>query len=232
MQLFYDPHITGPVHTLSESESKHVVRVLRKTVGDEIHLIDGKGTRYHCRITADHPKRCGVEVVSEVSLPLMRPEIHVAIAPTKLNDRLEWFLEKATEIGITAITPVICEHSERKTVKRERLEKVLVAAMKQSLKAWLPRLHPATTFRDFVTSENNGQRYIAHCDGEERTLLKAIYPKGDAVQILIGPEGDFSPTEIELANAHGFQPITLGESRLRTETAALVALQTIHVLNQ
>jgi 16S rRNA (uracil1498-N3)-methyltransferase len=160
----------------------------------------------------------------------------MAVAPTKSNDRFEWFLEKATEIGIAGVTPIICEHSERKVVKKERMTRVVVAAMKQSLKAWLPEIAEQTKFKEFVTSatvqEFNGQKFIAHCENTERTELAAALTTGQPTLIMIGPEGDFSPNEVALAVQHGFSPISLGQSRLRTETAGVVACHTVNLLNE
>ena len=232
MQLFFDPNITGETHTLSESESKHAVRVLRKNTGDTLHIVNGKGSLFTCKITDAHPKRCTLEVIQTEEQPTIQPEIHLAVAPTKGNDRMEWLMEKATEIGITSITPIICERSERKTIKTERLEKVAVAAMKQSLKVWLPIVNEPKSFQDFVNSQHKGQRCIAHCLSEGQESLKNYCQQGQATTILIGPEGDFTSNEIKMASDNGFHPITLGESRLRTETAALVALHTVHLVNQ
>lgn len=236
MQLFYDPDINGQTYTLREEDSKHAVRVLRKTVGDEVNVVNGRGQWFQCTIQEAHQKHC------EVSIDQVKegewsptPRLHIAVAPTKNNDRLEWFLEKSTELGIAAITPLLCAHSERKVVKLERLKKVQIAAMKQSLKAWLPDLSNLTKFKEFVTSDQTNtfgtQRFIAHCEDGAKTPLHQCYVPGDSALILIGPEGDFSPAEIELAVQHGFQPISLGENRLRTETAALAACHTFNLLN-
>lgn len=233
MHIFYTPFIDS-VKELTEEESAHCVRVLRLSAGAEITLTDGKGRFYSAVITLPHPKRCGVEVTGIIE----KPEhwgccIHIAVAPTKNMDRIEWFAEKATEIGISAITPLRCRFSERKELKRERIEKILISAMKQSLKAVLPRLDEMTDFKKFVQQPFDGQKFIAHCYGEkDRTLLKQLYKPGSDVLILIGPEGDFSEEEVSLAISQGFVPVTFGDSRLRTETAALVACHTIHVINQ
>ena len=158
--------------------------------------------------------------------------VHIAIAPTKNIERIEWFLEKATEIGINRVTPLLCRFSERKEIKAERLEKVMISAMKQSLKAYLPQLDELTRFNEFIQQPFDGQKYIAHCDNQHRDLLRNKVIPGQNYLILIGPEGDFSTEEIELALKHGFQPVSLGESRLRTETAGLVACHTVNLLNQ
>ena len=233
MQLFYTPDIET-VAELPEGESQHCVKVLRLKEGDEIGLIDGRGGWYRAEITLAHPKRCAVRILSKEDRPnAWRCRIEVAIAPTKNLDRIEWFAEKCTEIGIDAITPLRCRFSERKELKTDRIEKILVSAMKQSLKAELPLLSEMTDFRRVVERPFDGKKFIAHCYGDsERFLLADRYEPGRDVCILIGPEGDFSPEEVELALANGFQPISLGDSRLRTETAGVVACHTIHVLNQ
>lgn len=230
MQLFYAPDIaTNPV--LPEEESGHCTRVLRLAEGAEIELTDGKGSFYRAVITAAHPKHCAVNI-----LETWKPGkpwdayIHIAVAPTKNIDRMEWFAEKATEIGIDEITCLRCRFSERKEIKTARLEKILVSAMKQSQKAMLPKLNDMTDFRSFVQLPFSGQKFIAHCEAGEKPLLKEIYQPGSNALVLIGPEGDFSPEEIRWAEAQGFQPISLGKSRLRTETAALASCLTLHVL--
>jgi len=232
MQLFYAPHIsTNPV--LPEDESSHVVRVLRLTAGDDIRATDGKGFFYRARITNAHPKHCEVQIIaSEQQSALWSYQIHIAIAPPKNIDRMEWFVEKATEIGIDAITCLNCRFSERREIKTARLEKIMISAMKQSQKAGLPQLTGMTDFQDFIDKPFAGSKFIAHCEEGEKPLLNQIYQRGENALILIGPEGDFSPEEILLAIKQGFQPVTLGNSRLRTETAALVACHTIHLANQ
>lgn len=232
MQIFYAPDIESTL-VLPEEESGHCVRVMRLAEGDEIMITDGKGNFYRTSITNAHPKHCQVEITSS-----WQPEkpwdayIHIAVAPTKNMDRMEWFAEKATEIGIDEITCLNCRFSERKEVKTVRLEKILVSAMKQSQKALLPQLNGMTDFKQFVRQPFNGRKFIAHCEEGEKPLIKSIYRPGENVLILIGPEGDFSPEEIKSAEENGFEAISLGKSRLRTETAALTACHTIHVLNQ
>lgn len=227
MQLFYTPDIQ-PQHKafiLNEEESKHAVRVLRMEKGHQLHLVDGRGGRYTAIITDAHPKRTVLEIVDVRLGHEQKPYyLHVAIAPTKSVDRLEWFLEKATEVGIDEITPIICEHSERKEVKTERLNKVIVAAMKQSLKAYLPKINPLVKFDDLIRGEFEGERFIAHCaEGGSKSYLSNVLPPSTPALVLIGPEGDFSKKEIDMAQSRGFVPITFGDARLRTETAALVA---------
>ena len=233
MHLFYTPEIAQTL-TLPEVESGHCVHVLRLTEGDEIGLIDGRGTFYRAEITLAHNKRCGVRILEEISQPShWAGEIEIAIAPTKNLDRIEWFAEKTTEMGVDAIVPLLCRFSERKELKSERIEKILVSAMKQSLKAVLPRLEEMTPFERYVTQEYDGQKFIAHCHAEsERKLLSQCYKPGSRARVLIGPEGDFSPEEVQLALSHGYVPVSLGASRLRTETAGVVACHTIHTVNE
>ncbi len=236
MHLFYTPDIQ-PQHEafiLSEEESKHAVRVLRLSTGQPLQLVDGKGGRYTAVISDAHPKRTVLEITTVSQGDGRRPNyLHIAVAPTKSIDRLEWFLEKATEVGVDEITPIICDHSERKEVKLERLYKVVVAAMKQSQGAYLPKINPATRFADFVSGDDlSGQCFIAHCaEGEKRHLTEAMQRGGEAL-ILIGPEGDFSPGEIDAAAHAGFKPITFGRARLRTETAALMACWETALINR
>lgn len=229
MQLFFASDFTPPRYTLSEEESKHAVRVLRLGLGDTLHLTDGRGNLYTCRITEAAPKRCSVEVIACQSEFEKRPyHLTMAVAPTKNMDRYEWFLEKATEVGVDVIIPLESDHSERRSFKRERGEKVITSAVKQSLKAYHPLLHELTPFREVVQQPFEGKKFIAHCDPAQSEAGKIYLPqaleKGGRSLILIGPEGDFSPEEIALARQHGFQEISLGEQRLRTETAAVVAV--------
>ena len=234
MQLFYAPEISLPCYTLSEEESKHCVRVLRMRVGDELHLTDGRGTLYRCKVVDDNAKRCTVEVVdSTPEYEKMSYELSLAVAPTKNIDRYEWFLEKATEVGITEVYPIECDHSERRQIKAEREEKVITSAVKQSLKAYHPTLHSLTDVRKIIEMDFDGEKYIAHCNSElgEREYLGSQLKKGGNVLILIGPEGDFSPEEIKFALQNGFKAISLGNQRLRTETAAVVATVLVSTIN-
>jgi len=233
MHIFYTPDLSGNTYTLDETESKHCVRVLRLEKGDEIMLVDGRGGFYTAEISDPNPKRCDVTVVkSEQNFGERRFQVHLAIAPTKNIERIEWFLEKATEIGINRVIPLLCRYSERKEIKNERLEKVMVSAMKQSLKAYLPQLDDLTKFKDLINQPFEGQKFIAHCEEQHRDLLKNLVVPNQNYLILIGPEGDFSTDEIEMALKAGFQPVSLGESRLRTETAGLVACHTFNLLNE
>jgi len=221
------------VQTLPEEESQHAVKVLRLQIGEEIAVVDGVGGFYIARITNPHPKHCGFEI-TEVKSGFGKHgyKLHIAIAPTKNIERLEWFLEKATEIGVDEITPVVCRFSERKIVKEERLQKIIVAAAKQSLKAYFPKLNPLITFDELMKNHQASQKFIAHCYEEDKKLFqKEIKPSSD-VLILIGPEGDFSKEEVQKAISLGFIPVSLGNSRLRTETAGVVACHTVAVINQ
>ncbi|MDP4184537.1 MAG: 16S rRNA (uracil(1498)-N(3))-methyltransferase [Bacteroidota bacterium] len=231
MHLFYTPDIDGDLYTLEEQESKHCIRVLRLGVGEEIRLIDGKGGWYLARIIQPDAKRCGVEIIEKTLGYGARDfRLHIAMAPTKNIDRFEWFLEKATEIGIDEITPLLCEHSERKEVKAERLEKVIVAAMKQSYKAYLPKLNPMIRFKDFINGLDNEQCFIAHCHESEKFPLKDCIRDKKAIVVCVGPEGDFSPEEVALAVKSGAMPVSLGSARLRTETAGVVACHTVNLI--
>ena len=228
MHLFYTPDIAHS-HELPADEAAHALRVLRLQPGDEVRLTDGQGGFYHARISECNRKRCMVEVIErEEQAPLWTGHLHLALAPTKNIDRMEWLAEKATEIGFDELTFLNCQWSERRIVKGERIEKILISAMKQSLKARLPKLNDITDFAQFVKQPVSGQKFIAHChEGEKTPLRQALQPAQDAL-VLIGPEGDFSPDEVALAVAEGFTPVTLGNTRLRTETAALVA---VHLMN-
>lgn len=233
MQLFYHPQLDQSVtlFTFPEEESKHIVRVLRKKVGDQLMVTNGKGHLFETEIISAEPKRCKAQVVSYKKKHQKMHWFHMAVAPTKTNDRYEWFLEKATEIGVNEITPIFCEHSERKTVKKERLEKVIQAAMKQSLRTYLPQLNDPVRLDDFLKKEHKGLLFIAHCEDDEKMDLKRRVAPDKDITILIGPEGDFSRNEIQTAYEKGFLPVSLGESRLRTETAALVACTTVNMIN-
>ena len=234
MHHFYTPEISidNKEFTLSEPESKHAVKVLRLQENDSLILIDGKGIFYHCSVIDPHPKRCKVLIQKTVQEENSKPHFHIAIAPTKNNDRLEWFIEKATEIGIAEITPIICDHSERKVVKQERLIKTAIAAMKQSLKASLPKINEAVSLKSFLSQQHGGDLFIAHCADAEKKHLSQHVRKSENSLVLIGPEGDFSPEEIDLALQRGFTPISLGTSRLRTETAGIVAIHSLNLMNE
>ncbi len=233
MHLFYTPKITNnTTFTLNEAESKHAILVLRLQTQDEITLIDGKGNFYYCKIINPHKKKCEVAILSKKNEVITKPTIHIAIAPTKNMDRLMWFIEKCTEIGISEITPILCAHAERKVLREDRLIKTAIAAMKQSLKATLPKINKLTQFEKVVKTNFEGRKFIAHCDDNNKISLLNTYQKGENTLILIGPEGDFSKDEINIAINHNFEPITFGASRLRTETAGVVACHTINLLNE
>ena len=232
MQIFYTPEIAVNPE-LPEEEAGHCIRVLRLTEGDEILLTDGKGFFFKAAISRAHPKHCEVNILEQWEQPaLWNFNLHIAVAPTKNMDRMEWFAEKATEIGINAITCLNCRFSERKVIKTERIAKILVSAIKQSLKARLPRLNEMTDFNRFISQPFEGRKFIAHCYEGEKPLLKDIVRKGEDALVLIGPEGDFSEEEVKKAIENGFEPISLGRSRLRTETAALVACHILNLQNQ
>ena len=234
MQLFYNPSISVDTKnfTFDKEESKHIVKVLRKKDGDILFVTNGLGFLFECKIVLAIETKCTVEIVHcEKSEPLPF-KLHLAVAPTKMNERFEWFLEKATEIGVSEITPIICEHSERKHIKNERFEKIVVAAMKQSNQHFLPKLHEPTTFKDFLKREVSGELFIAHCEETDKKLLKQLLvPRAD-LTILIGPEGDFSTKEIQAAIDHKYIPVSLGHTRLRTETAAIVACHSVVFINE
>ena len=234
MQLFYNPEIKSndTVFTFDKEESRHIIKVLRKQNGDKIHITNGLGFLFTSEIISASEKKCEVKIITETFEEPVNYSIHIAVAPTKMNDRLEWFLEKATEIGLHEITPIICEHSERKVYKIDRAEKIVQAAMKQSLQFYMPIINEPITFSEFVKQNFDTKKYIAHCEETDRKSFKNTIQKGEKSLILIGPEGDFSTKEINLAIEQGFTPVTLGNTRLRTETAALVACHTAALINE
>ena len=228
MQLFYIQNPESEI-ILSAEESKHATKVLRKKEGDILNFTDGKGGFYKAKITVADTRKCRLEIISsEQKEKQHNYHLHIAIAPTKNMDRFEWFLEKATEIGIDEITPIICHHSERKAIKTERCNRILLSAMKQSLKFHLPKLNEAISLNDFIKQDFEGTKYIAHCEEGNKTELKEK-KKEKRTLILIGPEGDFSATEIEMVLQYQFKAVSLGTSRLRTETAGIIAAHTINI---
>ncbi|PLX04933.1 MAG: 16S rRNA (uracil(1498)-N(3))-methyltransferase [Marinilabiliales bacterium] len=233
MQLFYAPDINDKNYILNETESKHCIRVLRKVEGDIIHLVDGKGGFYKTKINDANPKKCSLHIIDyQKEYKKRKYKLHIAIAPAKSIDRFEWFLEKATEIGIDEITPILCERSERKVIKEERLNKIIESSMKQSIKAYHPKLNSLQKFSDFIQQKFTANKYIAHCEESERDILsKKVQAESNSI-VLIGPEGDFSPHEIEIAINSGYLPISLGDERLRTETAAVFACSIFNIFNQ
>lgn len=236
MHIFYTPDIKGDKYTLTEDESKHCIKVLRLSLNDTVFLIDGKGGLCKARIIDNHHKRCTVEVFEKQHDNKKRNYyLHIGIAPTKNIARFEWFLEKATEIGIDEITPFVGFHSERKTIKPPRLQKIIVSALKQSLQTYCPKLNEIVSFTDFMQKAGHfsGDKFIAHCaENGKKTQLKDACKSKQKVLILIGPEGDFSKDEIVMARKSGFQEISLGNTRLRTETAGIVACHTLALQNQ
>lgn len=235
MHRFYAPQIAATL-TLPEEESRHCARVLRMAEGDLIEVVDGSGNLYTCRITMAHAKHCTVEIVGQESVPPhWGHQIVIGISPTKNIDRVEWMAEKCTEMGVDRIVPLLCRNSERKVVKTERLDKILVAAMKQSLKAQKPKLDELTPLARLLAEPFTGDRFIAYVDpslprGERRNLAQ-VYRPGHDTMVIIGPEGDFDPVEVQAALQAGFVPVSLGESRLRTETAATFACALCHSLD-
>lgn len=235
MQLFYNSDITSDTSQIifDKIESRHIVRVLRKKEESILHITNGKGFLFDAKIIIASDKKCIAQIINIQEKP--KPwnyYLHLAIAPTKNNDRFEWFLEKATEIGIDEITPIFCSNSERRNVKLERFEKIIQSAMKQSLKFTLPKLNSPIKFNDFINQSFDGKVCIAHCEEQEKNFLKDVINPSEKTTILIGPEGDFSSQEIMKALEKKITPISLGESRLRTETAALVAVQNVSFINQ
>lgn len=232
MQLFLSELINNSDKQFSfpKDESKHIVRVLRKDIGDILYITNGKGSLFKAQICLASNHNCVVDILENQVFTKHNYYIHIAIAPTKNNDRLEWFLEKATEIGVDEITPIICENSERKTIKKERLDKIVKSAMKQSLQYYLPKLNDAIPLKEFIKKTQKGNLYIAHCEELDKNELKKEVKPQQEQTILIGPEGDFSSTEIELALKNKYKPVSLGNTRLRTETAGIVACHTISIL--
>jgi len=232
MSLFYVPSLSSGL-VLPEEESQHAVKVLRLQVGDEITVVDGAGGFYTAEIINPHPKHCTFEITRTILEYAKRNyRLHIAIAPTKNIERLEWFIEKATEIGIDEITPIICRFSERKIIKAERLEKIIVSASKQSVKAYFPKLNPLCTFDELIKNHHATQKFIAHCYDDNKKQFQSVIQKSSDILILIGPEGDFSKEEVEKAISVGFIPVSLGNSRLRTETAGVVACHTVCLKNE
>ncbi len=234
MQIFYAPGISGNTYILDEKESKHCIRVLRMTKGTPVRLIDGKGILYEGFINDPDSKRC------QISISEIKPEyekrdyrIHIAISPLKNPERFEWFIEKSVEIGVDEITPLICKNTEKQTVKQERINNIIISAMKQSVKAYKTIINDPVTFSDFISQTGKGIRLIAHCRTlTDRNKISDVYKKNENVTIMIGPEGDFSEEEISSAIPNNFIPVHLGSSRLRTETAGVAACHSIYFINQ
>lgn len=229
--LFFQPALAAGVLYLDPEESRHATKVLRKKAGDTIHVTDGKGALYICRISDPKPDKCAFIVDSTEREKEKTFRIHIAIAPTKNADRIEWFVEKAVEIGIDEVSFVDCDNSERTSIKLERIEKIAVSAMKQSLKFSLPKINSVRQLREFISGTGSGKNYIAYVDQNNPDELSKVAARNDHYTVLIGPEGDFSPAELELALKHGFIKVALGPSRLRTETAGMAACHTLNLIN-
>lgn len=234
MQLFYNPSIneTSTSFIFDKEESKHIVKVLRKKDGDILFVTNGLGYLFKTAVTLASDSKCTVTILSFEKISPSAHPVHIAVAPTKMNDRFEWFLEKATEIGIQEITPIICDRSERKIINKERFEKIILTAMKQCNQLYLPKINDAISYKDFFKQQYEGVLLIAHCEETEKKSLKSILQPNQKTTILIGPEGDFSEKEIDLAIANNYIPVTLGNTRLRTETAAVVACHSVVFFNE
>jgi len=234
MQLFYNPTINEDTRSFSfdKEESKHIIKVLRKKDGDILHVTNGLGLLFETEITLASDSKCTVEIISIEKTDTPKYKLHLAVAPTKMNDRYEWFLEKATEIGIHEITPIFCDRSERKVINIDRFEKIILSAMKQCNQMYLPKLNPAISLKEFLKNKITGSKLIAHCEETNKKSLKSVLNPNTDYTILIGPEGDFSSKEIELALENNFIPVSLGETRLRTETAAIVACHSVVYTNE
>jgi 16S rRNA (uracil1498-N3)-methyltransferase len=235
MQLFYNIDLNESTESFSfdKEESRHIIKVLRKKDGDILHVTNGLGLLFETKINLASDNKCTVEILSFIKKEPSKYHLHLAVAPTKMNDRFEWFLEKATEIGIHEITPILCDRSERKVINQDRYEKIILSALKQANELYLPKLNPAISFKDFINqTENKGFQLIAHCEETNKKTLKSVLKANEDVTMLIGPEGDFSEKEIELALANKFQAVSLGNTRLRTETAAIVACHSVAFYNE
>lgn len=234
MQLFYNPEINTTTENFffGKEESGHIVKVMRRNSGDILMVTNGLGNLFTTEIILASASKCAVKILKVEDQQPLCYELHIAVAPTKMNDRYEWFLEKATEIGVNEITPIICEHSERRNIKTDRFEKIVLAAMKQSTSCYLPKINEPISFKEFIKEEYNGLKLIAHCEETEKKLLKDVLVSNSKILILIGPEGDFTTNEIKLALENKFTPFSLGNARLRTETAAVVACTTVSIINQ
>jgi 16S rRNA (uracil1498-N3)-methyltransferase len=234
MQLFYNTTINETTENFSfdKEESKHIIKVLRKKDSDILYVTNGLGYLFKTEITLASDNKCTVKIISFEKAAPSKYNLHLAVAPTKMNDRYEWFLEKATEIGIHEITPIICDRSERKVVNKERFEKIILTAMKQSNELYLPKLNEAMTFKEFIKTQNKGLQLIAHCEETDKKSLKSVLKPNENITMLIGPEGDFSEKEIELALENNYIPVSLGNTRLRTETAAIVACHSVVFINE
>ncbi|WP_289661559.1 16S rRNA (uracil(1498)-N(3))-methyltransferase [Flavobacterium panacagri] len=234
MQLFFNPKIDETTESFSfdKEESRHIIKVLRKKDADILQVTNGYGLLFETQITLASDSKCTVEVLSITNAEKPKYHLHLAVAPTKMNDRFEWFLEKATEIGIQEITPIFCDRSERKVINKDRFEKIILSAMKQCNETFLPKLNEAISFKEFIKQKKEGLQLIAHCEETDKKSLKEVLKPNEDVTILIGPEGDFSEKEIALALENNYKPVMLGNTRLRTETAAVVACHSVVFFNE
>ncbi|UQD57274.1 16S rRNA (uracil(1498)-N(3))-methyltransferase [Flavobacterium sp. K5-23] len=234
MQLFYNPEINETTENFSfdKEESRHIIKVLRKKDTDILFVTNGLGYLFETEITLASDNKCTVRVLSFEKKAPSTFHLHLAVAPTKMNDRYEWFLEKATELGVHEITPIICDHSERKAVNIERMDKIILSAMKQSNEPYLPKLNEAVSLKDFLKRKNDGLQLIAHCEETDKKTLKSVLKPNENITLLIGPEGDFSEKEIALALENDYTAVSLGNTRLRTETAAIVACHSVVFVNE
>lgn len=234
MQLFYNSTLTETTDSFSfdKEESKHIIKVLRKKDGDLLHVTNGLGFLFTSEITLASDSKCTVKIISFEKIEASKFNLHLVVAPTKMNDRYEWFLEKATEIGVSEITPVFCDRSERKSINKDRFEKIILTAMKQCNQLYLPKLNDPISFKDFFKTKKEGVLLIAHCEENDKKSLKSVLKNNQNTTILIGPEGDFSEKEILLALENDFTAVTLGNTRLRTETAAIVACHSVVFINE
>jgi len=234
MQLFYYD-IESPQTTLLELEkqdSRHLTKVLRKKTGDHFHVTDGRGNLYDATLGLVTSNRCEIDLAFAKAEPQQKPSLHIAIAPTKMNDRMEWFLEKATEIGISTITPIICQRSERKKINHERFERILISAMQQSAQLWLPQLREKETLSQFLENQNADSKFIAHCMDDDQKFYADLVESSHDTILLIGPEGDFTPQEVKEAVSRNFIPVSLGSNRLRTETAGVYVVTVFQTLQK
>ena len=234
MQLFYNSSLSNNDlgFTFDREESKHIVKVLRKADGDKLFVTNGMGDLFTTEVVLASENKCQVKIISVEHFERRKHYLHLVVAPTKMNDRYEWFLEKATEIGVDEITPIFCDHSERKNIKLDRFIKIVQSASKQSLQYYTPIVNEPVLLKDFLKQKHDGQLFIAHCEDDIKNSLKDSVKAASKVVILIGPEGDFSSNEITVALDAGFVPVSLGETRLRTETAAVVACSYVAFCNE
>jgi len=230
VNLFFQPAVSEGVNHLTAEESYHAFRVLRMSAGDDIKITDGKGVFYQAQIISIDSKKCVFKISTHEKIPKKDYHIHIAIAPTKNADRIEWFVEKAIEIGVDEISFILCKNSERKVLNLERIEKIAVSAMKQSQQAWMPTLHPLRPFSD-ILKQPADQKFIGYVDSSNPVHLKAIAKPNKSYLVLIGLEGDFSKEELESAQQLGFEKVSLGENRLRTETAGIATSQILLLTN-